>query len=215
MGRFYESKPDVALRLGDVVQGFPVTVPNAVLGSGVDELNLNIRVIQPRFLVVMTPCCSIEGEAMTLAPLTKVRPAFFKNPYLAEDLTRINRNVKPKDSYPPEAWDKMSAETKAERLSQEPGYVFLDCFVFAQHDLLPVYTTKLGKWQTQTGYYMVDFKGLYRFESKQIQRDQAPPSGCKILQLSAVVRKDLREKLTYYFSRPAREDMAALQSQSV
>jgi len=211
MRQFYDSNPESALRLGDIVTGFPVTVPNAVVGSQEDELNLSIRVTQPSFSVVMTPCCSIEAEAVTLAPLMQVRPAFFKSPYFTEDLTRINRIVEAKHSYPPQAWETMSPELKAEKLGQEPGYVFLECFIFAQHGLLPVYTVKIGKWQEDTGCYMVDFKALYRFESKQIRRDAALPSGNKILQLTAEARRDLREKLTFYFSRPAREDLAALQ----
>ncbi|MHB1037866.1 MAG: hypothetical protein ACYC0Y_24845 [Pirellulales bacterium] len=210
---FYTNRPEPGLRLGDVITGFPVTTPQAHRLTDSDDAprSLVITVDQPRFLVVMTPCCSIEDGSVVLAPLNMVRSAFFMNPYFDADLTRINRRVTSKDSLPPIAWEQMKPEQRAAKLNEEPGLVFLECFVYAPHPLLPLYTLRKNAWTKETGHYLVDFKTLYRLECSLIKRNAPAPTGCnKLLQLTANARKEMRDKLTYFFSRPAKEDLAEM-----
>ena len=220
MRQFYTNNPTDCLRLGDVVSGFSIATPSSDRLVKTDDTphNLVITVVRPRYLVVMTPCCSIENGVVVLAPLANLRPAFFQNPHFVQDLARINRKVHPKDSVPPISWDALTPEQKAVKLNLDPGYVFLDCFVYEPHDFLPRYSVKKGKMAWETEHYMVDFKAMYRFECKMIRRENKNtpvPDGCnKLLELTAAARKELRDKLTYFFSRPADEDLDELLTQS-
>jgi hypothetical protein len=216
MSQFYTNEPTNCLRLGDVVRGFAIATPKSdrLVESEDTPRDLVISVDRPRYLVVMTPCCSIEEGSVVLAPLGKVRHGFFKNPHFEEDLTRINRKVAPKDSLSPFVWEKLLPEEKTAKLNEAPGYVVFDCFVYEPHGLLRHYHVKTGKTDCETGHYMVDFKTMYRFECKMIRREKKNtpvPEGCnKLLQLTAAARKELRDKLTYFFSRPATEDLDEL-----
>jgi hypothetical protein len=216
MSEFYTTSPTDSLRLGDVVSGFTLVTPKSsrLVESEDMPRDFVIAVHEPRYLVVMTPCCSIEDGAVVLAPLSRVRHAFFRNPYFEEDLTRINRKVAPKDSMPSHGWERLKPEQKTARLNEDPGYVFLDCFIYQPHSLLARYHLRKEKMEWETGHYMVDFKAMYRFECALIRRENqvAPvPEGCrKLLQLTAMARKELRDKLTYFFSRPAEEDLREL-----
>jgi len=216
MSQFYTSSPADCLRLGDVVSGFPIATPKSdrlVEGEGTPR-NLIISVDRPKYLVVMTPCCSIEKGAVVLAPLGKLHHGFFQNPYFAEDFTRLNRKVPPKNSLPPLAWENLSPEEKAARLNEDAGYVLLEYFVYEPHGFLPRYRVKKDKTEWETGHYMVDFKTMYRFECKMIRRENQNtrvPEGCnKLLQLTAPARNELRHKFTYFFSRIPEEDRSEL-----
>jgi hypothetical protein len=211
---FYSDQPEQSLRFGDVVTGFQAAVPHIHRpGPDAANLELSILVTRPQFFVVMTPCCSIEDKSISLAPLLAVRPAFFKNQFLREDLTRINSpEIPPEKSVPSEAWEKFTPEQKAATLAQAPGYVFLDCFVYESNPLFPEYELKQRGWSEKSRHRMVDFKQIFRVECGLVARDKPAPEGTKMLQLNAWARGLLRDKLAKFFSRVPEEDVLELAS---
>lgn len=206
MPSFYSDSPEASLRFGDVVSGFTAVTPQ------VDEVHpgafdFSLRISRHKFFVIMTPCCSIEDKVVAVAPLEKVRFAFFKTPYFATDLTRINHPNLPKDSIPPIAFERMPTLQKQQLLERPPVYTFLECFIYDAHDLLPEYEIKQSDKAYKTRHRMVDFKDIFKVECKHIIRDAAAPADSKILQLSIKSRDELRDKLLRYFGRRAEEDL--------
>jgi len=98
---------DSVLRFGDVVRGFILAKPEYSEPSILfkEEHYYRIDVDVPEYSVVLTPCCSIEGNIISLTPLVKVIANLLKNPYYAEDLTRINRLMNAEQSMLPEKWE--------------------------------------------------------------------------------------------------------------
>jgi hypothetical protein len=121
---YYVKTPDPVFRFGDVLKGFIALSPNIDEPLNEDNNDYSIQVSKPRFLSVLSPCCSIKDGLISLAPLIEVRNSFFNNPYFAEDLTRINRMVLPENTLPPEAWKDMAPEIKEEKLSKEKSLYF-------------------------------------------------------------------------------------------
>jgi hypothetical protein len=64
----------------------------------------------------MDPCCQIRNQCIFLTPLIPILNTFFDNPYLATDLTRINRTMEPQQSVPPHVWEGFSEEERQKRL---------------------------------------------------------------------------------------------------
>jgi hypothetical protein len=201
LGPFYEGIPESALRFGDVLTGFQLVTPQAHNPSPERQKD---------WAIAVTPCCSIERKAFALAPLLQVRPSFLENEYLAEDLTRINRKVAPEQSVPREVWERLPFERRQSLIAKGLSYVFIDCFVYEEHALLPKYTLNRKAGPVELGQYMVDFKSICRVECNRVDRDQPAPRGTKILQLSVWTRQAMREKLSYYYGRPAEEDLCYL-----
>ena len=90
----------------------------------------------------------------------------------------------------------------------EPGgsYAFVDFFVYAPHGLLPTYTIRWNGEDRAIGHYRIDFRKMYKVDCDEVVDPKNTPKRVKRLQLSIDVRKQLREKLSHYFGRPARED---------
>jgi len=210
LGSFYEDSPESALRFGDVVAGFQFATPQAHNPSRERQNDWAIAVSSPAYAVVVTPCCSIEQRAFALAPLVQIRPSFLKNEYLAEDLTRINQKVAPEQSVPRDGWEKLPFERRQSLIAKGPSYVFIDCFVYEEHALLCKYTLQRKGGPVEAGHYMVDFKSICRVDCNLVDREQPAPPGTKILQLSVWTRQAMREKLSYYYGRPAEEDLSYL-----
>ena len=204
-GFYEEDQPVRVLRLGDVITGFQLAT--AQIHEPLEErANWTIGINKPSYLAVMTPCCSFEKKCIVLTPLLHIRPSFLKNQHFEQDLTRINRKVAPEQGVPAGAWEqKLSPERKEKMLAIGPAYTFRDCFIYGQHDLLSQYKLDC-KSPIMIGYYMVDFKCMYRIDSKMIDRDKDPPLNVKILQLSVQTREELRRKLADYFGRTPDED---------
>jgi hypothetical protein len=205
---FYSDSPEPALRFGDIVSGFQSASPhidNPNLGT--EKIDLQINVSQPPYFVVMTPCCSIADGTIALAPLGEIRQIFFMNPFLEEDLTRVNNpNVPPENSVSPKQLESMSPVEKQLHLSKVPGYVFLDCFVYAPHELLSEYTIKKGEFTRRLRHRLVDFRHIARVDCKQVVRGSTGLKKIKVLQLAIPTRESLRNKLVQYFARQAAED---------
>ena len=145
-----------------------------------------------------------------LAPLGPIRIAFYKNPHLVEDLTRINQQVPAEHTLPPTAWEKMPPEEAATRLAEGRGWIFNECFVYAPHDLLGDYPLSTRDGPRRIGHYLVDFATTFRAECQAVERGRPAPTGSKILELTIATRKQLREKLATYYSRVPDEDMVEI-----
>lgn len=195
------------MRFGDVVTGFAATSPEFKIPPSDEPLNWRIRIIQPKHFVVLSPCCSIEKGCLLIAPLAKIRPAFLSNPYLAEDLTRINAFVPPEKTIPPNAWENLPSEEKAKRLTAGAGYVFLECFVYAPHEYLGTYQLHRQGGAIQQSSYLIDFGTTFRVECDAISRDRPAPTGTKVIELTVDTRKALRNKIAAYYTRIPEEDL--------
>jgi hypothetical protein len=204
---FYADRVANALRFGDIVRGFLLTSPT------VDEPSkerfpaiYEISVSAPDFLVVMDPCCQIGHKLITLASLSHVWPAFYDNPYLKEDLTRINRKMSAEQSVPPYIWKTMPSEEKQKRSELGQQYAFANLFVYEEHGLLPKYTVHRKDGNIETGYYVADFKDLHKIHCDKINSAQDVPLELKVLQLSIESRSSLRNKISSYYGNPPVED---------
>lgn len=210
---FYEKNPDHAFRFGDVLGGFVLSASQIDSSKLVEaKKDFCVEVKQPKYSVLLSPCCSIGDGTLALTPLIKVLPKFFTNPYLKDDLTRINRPMSPEQAVSPEVWEKMGSEEKARRLdSHKPeSYSLVDYFIYDEHDILACYPLKStsAKVDIETGFYMIDFRRIYKVDCKQVQNARTVPLEAKELQVSIQARTELRDKLSAYFQRQAIEDIA-------
>jgi len=204
---FYAEEKSAALRFGDVLRGYFSTTP--VIKEPMLEKTIrayNIDVDFPPFSVIMDPCCEIGKKMISLTPLIPVRGSFFANPYLAEDLTRVNRKMLPQQAIPPHAWEQLTAEQKQERLAVGLEYAFLSLFIYEKHDLLPKYTVHRKEGPTETNCYMVDFRNIHRLCCDKIISPEDAPLESKVLELSIETRKELRDKVASYYGRVPAED---------
>ena len=202
---------DNALRLGDVVRGYISTIPTIkepILSSQSEGYNYKIDIGMPNYSVVLTPCCSIEEGVISLTPLMKVRSDFFKNPYFAEDLTKINRRMEPQQAHPPDEWEKLNLEEKQRRLAGEMNFALLNFFIYEENERFEKYTVR----SREIRYYMIDLRNSYTIKCAMIKGpekakpEDAPIIESKVLQLSIQARSELRDKIAYYYSRKPKED---------
>jgi hypothetical protein len=206
---FYAEKTSKALRFGDVLQGFDFSATPVIKEPSLEKpaKKYSIAVDLPRYSVIMDPCCQIGYGMISLTPLVPVRASFFDNPYLAEDLTRINRQMNPEQSIPPEAWETMPDDKKEERKKEGLKYAFASLFVYDKNDLLAAYPLR-RKDITQTNYYMINFRDSYKLRCEKINSPEDAPLESKVLELSIETRKELREKIVSYFASIPKEDKA-------
>jgi hypothetical protein len=206
----YESSFDNALRFGDIVSGLVLSAVGVDEPKAEFKKDYHIEVNHPKFAAILSPCCSIGEKTLTLSPLLQVNPKWLTNPYLTEDLTRINRPMRPEQSVSPSELQRMSPEDRQRRfdLSKPESLAFAEYFVYDKHDLLPSYpvVSKTMGINTETGYYMIDFRRIYRLVCKQVTSPTSAPLEIKLLQLSVQTRSELREKLSSYFARIPPED---------
>jgi hypothetical protein len=201
----YEDESDPAFRLGDIVQGFVAGTPCfEEPGTEMGPDGLSLQVFCPTHSAILTPCCSIEKQYLTLCPLQQVRPGFFKNPFWEEDLTRLNYEMLPEHVLPPQKWEGLQKEEREKRIGGGRAYALLSVFIYAAHPLLPEYT--VGKAKHATGHYMIDFKQMYTVRCRAVVNPKQSPLDAKVLQLSISSRQALRDKLAAYFGRRPDED---------
>lgn len=210
---FYTENPSKVLRFGDILQGYCYTtaiIEKPVLDGHFSKYEISVDF--PLFSVLMSPCCQIERGTIALSPLIPIRNAFFENPYLASDLTRINRKMTPQQSVPPKAWDAMESEERQKREAKGSAYAFPYSFVFEKHSKLPKYTLNQQGGNIPTGYYMVDFKNITKVSCKEIKTQKDVPLYSKMVELSIGTRKELGDKLASYYGTLAPEDLALLEA---
>jgi len=207
---FYARELDKALRFGDVLQGYPSTTPRIeepILNENFVRYNIDVDL--PKFTVVMDPSCEIRNRTISLTPLIQVSWKFFENPYFAEDLTRINREMEPQEALSSLAWSKLSLEEQQQRLNVGRTYALLNVFVYEKHDLLPRYSVhRKTKEDIDVGHYMIDFRNTYRLCCNKIESPEKSPLNSKVLQLSPETRAELTNKLIKYYARIHLEDKA-------
>lgn len=212
---FYAEEPSRALRFGDVVRGFVAATPKVdrprlEVTSDENGSSFSLLVSQSPFSVILSPCCSIGDKVLSLAPLVKILPSFLKNPYFSEDLTRINRQMEPEQTVAPDVWAKLPDAEQEKRRATGLGYALVEYFIFASHDLLPTYSIKSKEKAIELNTYMVDFRRTYQIQCSTINTPADSPLDAKYLELTATTRKELREKIAYYYGRTPQEDTAAL-----
>lgn len=160
----------------------------------------------------MDPCCQIRNQYISLTPLIPILASFFDNPYLAEDLTRINRIMKPQQSVPSHIWASFSEEEKQKRLQIGDKYAFVNLFMYEQNDHLTEYPYRKELEQeleqAKTSYYMIDFRSSHRVNCDKIISPEKAPLELRVLELSMDTRQELRDKLTsYYATKPEEEQL--------
>lgn len=205
---FYQEEVDQALRFGDVLRGYISATPNIKeplikepIWPALNE-GYNIDISLPTFTAVLSPCCSIREKTIALSPLMKLRSDFFKNPYFAEDFTRINRKMDPQKTVPPDKWEEFSQEEKQRHVKEGETYALLSLFIYEKHDLFPKYTLR----GHEINYYMVDFRNTYKLNCEKIITPQESPLDSKCLQLSTEARSELQDKIAFYYTRIPVED---------
>jgi hypothetical protein len=205
---FYSDIMDQKFRFGDVIKGFATATPiinNPPLDAS--GLSFQIEVTQSGFYVVLSPCCSINENVVVLCPLIKLRSTFLKNPYLEEDMTRINKPMRPEQAIPPNVWEQFPEQERQKRLAVGMNYAFVELFVYAKHQLFSEYALSGKQGQKRkTQEYMVDFRQSFTVHCTKITNNSTPFENVKTLQLSIDARGYLRNKLAAYFSRVPEED---------
>ena len=207
---FYQDQPSATFRFGDVVQGFVSATPILNNPSQTSStLPFSVEIQRPTFSVVLSPCCSISDKVILLTPLIPIRPAFFDNPYLAEDMTRINRVMDPEQAVPPTIWQHLSEEEKIKRKAVGRAYAFVDIFVYKENDFFSKYVLHRKNGNIETNLQMIDFRNAYRLNCDKVVSPINSPVDTKRLELSIEVRGELRDKIADFYGRVPREDAVA------
>jgi hypothetical protein len=208
---FYNDSIDPVLRFGDVLKGFIVVTP--VIPEpffSMPHSDYKITVQCPDFSVVMSPCCSISENTISLTPLVKVMVKFFDNPFFAQDLTRINNPMAFKDSIPPAAWDQIPEETKRLRVEKGVDYALKEFFIYEANDHFVKYNFE--EQGVGTNYYMIDFGNIHKISSRNFKPLKEAALKAKCCQLSVETRDQLRKKVAHYFERIPDEDKVLLET---
>jgi hypothetical protein len=180
-----------------------------------------VTVELPEFLVVITPCCSIGDEKISVAPFEKVglRKELFEVLYLKDDMTKINRIMEPQKAIRPQRWATYKQEEQLEILNQPADYQYNELFIYAEHDSLPSYQVKIGQVLLNSRYYMIDFRKATRVTCKSIispntkaftDEIKQKALDSKILELHSNIRQELRNKISNYYSRIPDEDQCQI-----
>jgi len=217
---FYKDPPSEFLRMGDIVTGFVSAVPEMDEPIADKFVNYKVTVELPKLLVIITPCCSIGDEKISVVPLEEVglRKELFEMPYLKDDMTKINRKMEPQKAIKPQRWATLKPEDQLDILNRPEDYQYNELFVFAEHDALPEYTVKIrSETEFNSRYYMIDFRKATRVackcivspNTKAFTEEIKQKALCsKILELHPHVRQELRNKIMNYYCRIPDEDAA-------
>jgi hypothetical protein len=221
---FYSTNLDNFLRFGDVVRGYVTSRPiikRPFSSVNIDEsydydkqIDYDLDIDIPAYSVIITPCCSIEDGMVSITPLTKLKPFYFKNPNFVNDFTIINRPIDPQLAFMPTKWEQKTIEEKQSITEKAKGkpYTELSIFIYGPNGSLKPYTLK----GNTVSHYMIDFRNITTIRCQMIKRpedltpDEAPLIASKVLQLSEITRKELREKISFYYGRSPEEDLTIL-----
>jgi len=202
---FFQEEIQKELRFGDVLKGYILTSSNIVEPNFYSDFKIDVKL--PDFCVVLSPCCSIGNKIISLSPLIQVYSGFFDNPYLKEDLTRINREMESEQSVPPHVWEGFPPEEKERRLKTGKTLASVELFIYKENELFPEYTVpRRDEEDFKTRYYMIDFRNIYNLNCEKIVNTKDFPLESKCLQLTIDTRSELRYKIANYYSRVPKED---------
>lgn len=186
---FYSISPEQPLRFGDIVRGFPITHIDMNSAQRFD-----ISVGHLSYAVVMSPCCSIRDNVLSLCVLKPLDKKYFKAPKLKENPLLLNARMLAKDAIPPGYWATFTEQDVQKQEAKGLAYAFNTAFIFAPNPLLP--TNENGS------YYEIDFREICCVKSESIKNPETPVNLVdKILELSDDSRILLRDKLQDYYSR--------------
>ena len=180
-----------------------------IIDNDIDK-NYKIELEIPDYAVVLTPCCSIGEKVLSLAPLIQARSKFYKNEFFSGDLTRINRRLPdPSKAWAIADWESKEDEEKQSILEKNDPYTLVNFFIYEENDLFPEYTLR----SRNIRYHMINFNTVYNVKCDLIKRADEMRDGdlilkSKILELSIDARKDLYEKISFYYRTPI-EDRAS------
>lgn len=207
---FYQDEMELNFRFGDVLKGLVLSTPNLIdLPLAPNNTDFKLDISMPDYCAIVSPCCSIANQVLSLSPLIPVLKTFFSNPYFEEDLTRINREVPPDKALPPSGWEGLSDENKIDRLNIGMAYTFLDFFIYKEHPIFSEHEVhRKGEKNIFTRYYMIDFRNTFKIACSKIKKPSVVPIEAKCLQLTIDARKELREKIAFYYGNPPVEDIA-------
>lgn len=212
---FYADNISETFRMGDVLKGFSEVLPiyNSPNKSNLYEFELNIKITQNEYYVILTPCCSIEQSEVVIVPLRKIDDKFLLSEYITKNFLIINRPMKRREMIGEIGFNKLSPEEQLEIENIHAQYEYLDKFIYGGHALLPEYeiSRKRGKddiIKIKTNNYMISFKDFIKIKSSIFNREN---KNCvKYFELSPIARNDLRNKLSYFYSRIPSEDQPFL-----
>ena len=197
---FYQTEPEKVMRFGDVLEGYFLSTPIITDPNPEKPLQgCQIKLGLPKYTIVMDPDCKTEHKMISLSPLIEIWGTFFDNPYWAEDLTRINRQMEPEQSVQPHIWSTLPPDEKQKRLEIGRTYAFENLFVYEPHSLLKEYTVNRRSGNKDTNYYMVDFRNVFKLFCDKIISPTDAPLESKMLQLSDDARHDLQNKIAAYY----------------
>jgi hypothetical protein len=161
------------------------------------------------FCAIISPCCSIENNLLTVAPLLKIDAKLIQNQYFVDDFTIINSELTSEEAAGPHVWNNVfSQEERDEKTREGEKYTRIENFIYDKHPLLPEYKLSYSKKDVLTGCYMIDFRLIFSIKSSRIIRGNKDLMQHKVLELSVETRSELREKLLYYFKRNPDEEAA-------
>lgn len=219
---FYTDSIDfTTLRLGDVLEGYIDAVPlieETINGNTLKGYKYDIKIHNPLFSVVLTPCCSIGQSTISLAPLRKITSDIFKdrNQEVIRDFTLLNSEIETKNFVSEEIWNNRYSEEKKEKLELEgKKWAYIDLFFYSKNEVLfEEYDVKVKYSKTKietykTGYYMLDFKNISQLRCNKIITNQIHDDilETKCLELVKKIRGQLRDKITNYYGRIPDEDL--------
>lgn len=219
---FYAGNIDfTTLRLGDVLEGYIEAVPlieEPLNGNILNGYKYDLKIHNPSFSVVMTPCCSIGKNTISLAPLLKITSDIFKdrNPKVIEDFTLLNYEIETEDLVSPEIWNNRYTKDLREKYELEgKKWAYIDLFFYSKYEGLFVeYDVEVkyskDKIETyKTRYYMVDFKNISQLRCNKIITNQIHDDILitKCLELTIKTREQLRDKIVNYYGRVPEEDL--------
>jgi len=91
---------------------------------------------------------------------------------------------------------------KDEKYLSEIVWAFVEFYVYDQHEKLPPYTVRLtGGESLEIRYYMIDFRNIHKIDCDEITEARCAASRSLVLQLSNSSRRELIEKIKYYYER--------------
>lgn len=122
---------------------------------------------------------------MLLSSLIPIKRAFYRNPYFAEDVTRINIKIAPEKSIPAEDWNALSQDERDRRIEKGNAYTSLEFFVCENNGLFPECELTIRNHEIYNPPYVIDLRRTFFVKCNKIQKDQKNiPIGVKLLELS-------------------------------
>jgi len=213
---FYAEEIDMnTLRFGDVVQGYVGMVPyieNPINSNILRGYEYKIESYFPEFSVIMTPCCSIGKNTISLVPLNKITSDIYGriSTEVIKNFELLNSKIEPEKLYAEEIWEKyFDDQRRAEETDKGKALAYLEYFFYKGHDIFEEYEIIARDKKYIINDYLIDFKEIYQVKCNKIIRDNIKDEilSSKCLQLSIKMRGYLRDKLSYYYGRIPKEDI--------